>query len=197
MVQCLENEIWIPISGYENLYEVSNLGRVKSLTKFKKCKFKIAVFSEIILKGSKNYRGAHRVGLVKDGKPLTFMVHRLVALSFLPNPENKPQINHKNGNPSDNNINNLEWATASENTKHSYDVLKRKPSVQLKGELSPNYKKGHLREKCRNIICQTLDIEFRSIREAARDLGLSPGNIWGVLNNRYAHTNGFSFIYKN
>jgi len=104
-------EIWKEINGYEGLYEVSNLGRIKSLPKGKHRK------SEMILTLRKHpYKF---VNLSKDGKANTKSVHRLVAHAFIPNPLNKSTINHIDCNPSNNNVSNLEWVTPLENQMHS------------------------------------------------------------------------------
>lgn len=115
-------EIFKKITGYEN-YEVSNLGRVRNI---KTNKF-------LIQKNDRDYRS---VALTyKPGFRKSFRVHRLVALSFIDNPENKPQINHRDGIKSNNNVDNLEWSTASENMLHAYSIgLMKKPIGHMKGK---------------------------------------------------------------
>lgn len=106
-------EIWKPIEGFPK-YKVSNLGRVKSLGFINN----LGHFRKgIILKPWDDGKGYLKVQLHKK----SFRVHRLVAQEFIPNPENKPQVNHKNGIKSDNRVENLEWVTNAENTQHAYD----------------------------------------------------------------------------
>jgi hypothetical protein len=110
-------EIWKPIIGYENLYEISNLGNVKSLQKgFKK---------EKILKNRPNNLGYVRVDLRSNGKSKTIYTHKLVAIHFIPNTYKKLQVNHINGIKSDNRIENLEWVSSNENQCHRYSKTKR------------------------------------------------------------------------
>lgn len=104
----MKKEYWKPVVGYEGLYEVSNWGRVKSL-KFGK---------ERILKPCTNRYGYLFVKLCKDGKVKPFTVHRLVAEAFLPNPDNLPQVNHKDENKQNNIVSNLEWCSAQYNNTY-------------------------------------------------------------------------------
>lgn len=121
-------EIWKDIKGFEGSYQVSNLGRIRSCNRVvnnsasrtgkqhRKGK---------ILALNKTYRGYYIVHLFRGGKKIHPLVHRLVAQAFIPNPENKPQINHIDGNPRNNQVKNLEWATESENMRHACYVLKK------------------------------------------------------------------------
>lgn len=104
-------EVWKNVLGYENKYQVSNLGRIKSLLKKDK---------DFILKEQTfNKTGYKNVDLCFNGSVKKKTVHRIVAISFIPNPENKPQVNHINGIKADNRVENLEWNTRSENQLHS------------------------------------------------------------------------------
>lgn len=113
-------EIWKDIEGYEDLYQVSNLGNVRSLDRevfngkvyYTKLGKKLKFFSD------KN--GYFCLHLAKNNKQSTKKVHRLVAQTFIVNPNNKPEVNHKNGIKNDNRVENLEWVTGSENIQHAY-----------------------------------------------------------------------------
>lgn len=112
-------EIWKTIEDYPN-YQVSNLGRVKSLAR----EWIVGIgnkrfHDEMILKLHNKKRGYKDVCLFKNGKRKYYFVHRLVAQAFILNPENKPEPNHIDGNPSNNKVNNLEWVTKSENRLHA------------------------------------------------------------------------------
>lgn len=114
-------EEWREIEGYEELYEISNIGRVKSL-----------LFNrEKILNLIMHSQGYHRVKLSKYNKPTHFLVHRLVGGAFILNTLNKPEINHKNGIKTDNRVSNLEWVTHKENLEHAANNNLLKP---IRGE---------------------------------------------------------------
>jgi hypothetical protein len=107
----METEIWKEISGYEGQYWVSNFGRVKSQKQIMKCG---------------NVRRYTKVGLWNGEFQKHYLVHRLVAQAFIPNPENKEEVNHIDGDKTNNNVSNLEWNTRSENCRHAVDVLGKK-----------------------------------------------------------------------
>ena len=117
-------EQWIPIKGYETIYLVSNLGRIKSLDKEVNVRFNCKAIkkSKIIQTNSlrKGYKYVQLYDLESNYKK--FSLHRLIALHFIPNPNNYPMINHKDGNTLNNSIDNLEWCTASQNTRHAFDT---------------------------------------------------------------------------
>ena len=129
-------EIWKDIEGYEGLYQVSNKGRVKSLNRYANNNGTLQFRPERILKQNIQKAGRSKrctVVLSKDAKTKAIRVHRLVAEAFIPNPENKPQIDHIDTNMSNNNVENLRWVTAKENMnnpmtrKHHSEVKKGHP----------------------------------------------------------------------
>ena len=135
------NEIWKDITGFEGLYQVSNLGRVKSLPRKNHP-------NETIRKIATDKKGYSRVNLIKDGKNHTKKVHRLVAEAFIPNPENKPSVDHINCNKSDNRVSNLRWYTYSEQVNDN-PITKEKINKLKKP-----------------VRCKTTGLEFKSQKEA-------------------------------
>lgn len=114
----LPNEEWKNIKGYENLYQVSNYGRIKSLKKHSI--FNNRTYPTKILKCHINTKKYLDVELCKFNKSHRYRIHRLVAEAFIPNPDNKPQVNHIDCNKSNNKMNNLEWCNNSENQQHAF-----------------------------------------------------------------------------
>lgn len=139
----LKNEEFRDIKGYEGLYQISNYGRVKSLEKTVNCthnsvrKIKANIKNNLICKCGKNRVIYHKTSLSKNGKQTTKSIHRLVAEHFIPNPENKPTVDHikpVNCWGCDNKVNNLRWATYSEQQRHSFDNCGK--SSPMKGKIN-------------------------------------------------------------
>lgn len=161
------NEIWKPIVGFEKLYTVSSLGKIRG--------------TKILAPGD-NGRGYFYVFLSKNGKEKRFYVHRLVAKTFLPNPENKPYVNHKNGIRNDNRVENLEWVTQSENELHKYKTL---------GYVQKNAKKVIQLKNGKEIA------SFVSIRDAQKNTGCDWKSINNCCKGLSKQTKGFEWKYKN
>lgn len=190
-----EIEIFVPIAGYNGFYEISNFGRIKSLKREyqyvnKNGKLVKYVLPDTILKPGLHTKGYLKVGLYRDSTEERFFVHRLVAIHFIPNPENKPEVNHKDGDRKNCKLNNLEWVTGSENKIHSFKVLGRK-NIGLKGKDNVSSKVVLQYDLNGNLLN-----EFESSGEARRKLGLASNHITdcctGKLNNAY----GFIWKYK-
>jgi len=117
-------ENWKDIKGYEGIYQISNLGRVKSLEKEiinNRYKTKMIVKEKIMTPQLAGW-GYLSIQLRKDGFYSGKLIHKLILDAFIPNPKNKPLGNHKDGDKLNNSLDNLEWSTHSENNKHAYDI---------------------------------------------------------------------------
>lgn len=162
-------EVWKDIPGYEGLYQVSDLGRIKSLERFVNGKSGVRKVSEKIVSVAVKNNGYLQVKLHRKGERKFFGVHRLVAMVFVENFNNLPQVNHIDGNKKNNRADNLEWCTPSENQKHAVinglhgarkQINKKnsKPVFQYDGDM--------------NLIRR-----YPSISEAERQTGIPEGNI--------------------
>ena len=148
-------EIFKPVPGYEGLYSISDRGMLKT--------HKRQGTDDRIITGFKDRTGYLRTTLMKDGVAQSFAIHRIVCLTFLENPEGKRTVNHKNGDKTDNRLENLEWMTHSENHSHAYKHLGRKSYMSGKaGVLHPNAKSV-------TRICKTTGevLVYPTLREAA------------------------------
>jgi DNA-binding transcriptional regulator YiaG len=156
-------EWWLPVDGYEGLYEVSSLGRVRRVEAFQPS------YSGRERKTSLSNCGYKRVVFLKGGVRRTFSVHRLVAVAFIPNPDGKKTVNHKNGVKTDNRAENLEWATTKENIKHAFDTG-LKENCRKRGEENP---------RSRLTLVQVAEIRSSSLSlaELARRFGVSTSTV--------------------
>ena len=168
-------EEWRDIPGYESFYQVSNLGNVRSIR-----------FNKVRNMKSWDSHGYRAVELCINNNRYTVRVHQLVALAFIPNPENKPEVNHKDRNRSNNNVENLEWVTQSENIAHAY-----RNGVKPR----PTYQNQPLQKEILDIIENK---KYFSIREASRQTGHKRDTIKRSLDlNAPVCNNTHHFIYVN
>lgn len=176
------NEIWKSVTGYEGYFEVSNLGNFRSkdrLVGYKRSGLRNYPGKSLLTETIEE--GYQRIVLMRDSIKKRFMCHRLVAQEFVPNPNNKPFVNHLNGIKSDNRSENLEWVTQSENEKHSHSIL----GNSMKGKTYP-----------KPVRCIDSGVVYESINKAIQWLGTGciEGLKKAVKANRPYHGYFFEFI---
>ena len=174
-------EVWKDISGYENRYQISNLGRVKSLS------YGGRTGIEKIMKPSVDTKGYNFVEL----RNKKIKVHRLVALAFIPNPDNKECVDHINGIRNDNRVDNLRWCTNKENC--NFPLAKKNRAQSKIGKLNTKISRPILQ-----INKDTGDIikEYPSIMEAERQLGIANTNISACCRDKAKSAGGYIWKYK-
>lgn len=183
-LNCLEGEVWKDVVGYEGLYMVSNMGRIKNR-------------KGVVMKVSKVKSGYVYITLYNGESFKSHRVHRLVALSHIPNKDNKPQVNHINGIKDDNRLENLEWCTQSENMIHAVKTGLQKPvkginhpfygkkgaDNQFYREKSPLYGKLGFDSSTGKIVLDTqTGIYYGCAREAAEAKGIGYSHTKNMLN---------------
>lgn len=178
------NEIWKPVVGYEGLYEISSMGRVNSLGRWGKGRNGSMKYHKGgLLNVCYDNNGYKCVVLSKEGKPKKCRIHRLIAEAFIPNPENKPCIDHINTIRDDNRIENLRWCTQKENLNNPISIEKQK---EVQGTPTLQFSKDGRLIKLWN-----------SIIDAERTLGFSHGNICRCCKGTYKTLGGYIWKYYN
>lgn len=169
----MEKEIWKDVKGYEEYYEINQYGVVKSKDRTINRFYGQITVTGKIMKQKLNHNGYSTIQLTKNGKQKRYMVHRLVAIAFIPNPNNLPFINHKDEVRTNNCVSNLEWCTAAYNATYGTCIEKRRITQQ---RTNKNMKPviGFDGEK---------QFEFISIHSAARALSLHVSNIQQAIKN--------------
>lgn len=177
------NEQWKPIENTGGRYEVSNTGKIRSMN-YKNT----GTIRE--LKPGADPKGYLKTMVLIDGKYKTVKIHRLVASAFIPNPEGKPQVNHKDGNKNNNSVGNLEWVSNMDNAHHAIN----------NGLFSNSYDAAAAaNEKRKRPVIATDEsgkqLVFDSIAEASRQLNVGRRHVQSVLNGKRNHTGGYKFQY--
>ena len=184
------SEEWKDVVGYENKYQVSNLGRVKSLYLINR---QTIIPRERILSQGYNLQGYPIVTLCKNNKRKTYGVHKLVANAFLSNPNNYNVINHINGIKTDNRVENLEFCTQKYNIQQSFKNGQQKPTWQdKKGILCPNSKKVNQYDLEGNFIKT-----WNSLRDVERELNIFAINISKCCRGIYKQSGNYVWRYAN
>lgn len=188
----MQKEIWKDIPGYEGIYQASNLGKIKSIERWieREDGYKNHILERIVKQHiTRSDYGYYRVGLHKNGASKTFLVHRLIAATFLPNPDNYPQVNHKNEIITDNRVENLEWCSADYNVHYGTCIeragLSRRNRKDLSKPVSQYTKEG--------VFVAT----YPSSVEAYRQTGICYQTIWRVMNGRGKTAGGYIWKYAN
>lgn len=171
-LELIEGEIWLPVVGYETIYEVSNFGRVKSLPK-SNCK------KSIILNQFYNTNKYLCVNLHKDGKHKQVKVHRLVGQSFLPKSE-KETINHIDGNKENNILSNLEWSSFLENNRHAWRIGLKKPSEYQK-QRAREANSGINSWAAKLVLDLSNGVYYDTVFEAAKAMNMKRGTLSSML----------------
>lgn len=177
-------EIWKDLPGHEGCYQVSNIGRVRSMDYYingpKGKRLKKGKIKEF----SMTKDGYCRVGIWSKRKQKHITVHRLVALTFIPNPDNKKCVNHIDGDKTNNNVTNLEWCTADENIQHYYHILGGKSFTKGRNKPLSPAENDRTRKDRKPVKCIEDNLTFSSIADAARYYNISPaGMCWRIKNN--------------
>ena len=183
-------EIWKDIKGYEGLYQISNLGMVKRIKRnlyVNAYNKSIVINAEKILKLNHVKSGYIFITLTANNTKRTLKVHRLVAETFIPNPENKPEVNHINGDKCDNRVENLEWCTHAENMNHA-----------SKNNLL-HIQSGNNNNKNKKINQYTLDNKlikkWHSIYEITKETGFERHGITRCCTNKLKTYKGYIWKY--
>ena len=184
-------EIWKDVVGYEGYYQVSNLGRVKSVDRIVIMKNQFCEFEKMrkskLLKTAKLKSGYMQVGLCKNGIMTNKRIHRLVCESFIENKNNYPIINHKDENKANNNVDNLEWCTHSYNRNYGTTPGKMR-NININ---DPKKSKKVAQIKNGKIIAI-----FPSAAEVQRTLGYMLSNIKSCCNNKPHHKTAYGYEWK-
>lgn len=183
-------EIWKDVQGYEGLYKISNFGNIKGHNKTYFCgKNTKRVLEERFIVGEVR-NGYKRVTLWHNKKHRRVFVHRLVAEAFIPNPDNKPEIDHIDGNPSNNRAENLRWVTHTENLNNPI-TLKRKSLSAMGNHMLG--KKGSLHHNSKKVLCIETNTIYGGVAEAMRKTGAK--SISGCCCGRRKTTGGFHWKF--
>lgn len=187
-------EVWRPVSGYEGRYEVSINGDVRSLERQKKNRGGTQRIPLRDMKQRYNHKGYKVVHLSKDGTNAWVLVHRIVALAFVPNPHGKPQVNHIDGNKTNNSASNLEWVTNSENMRHAVANGLNNPAPMLMAAHSKETR-AKIARSLQRLVIRSDGKLYESVNEAAKDNGVTHGAVSMNIHGKTKTCKGFTFSF--
>ena len=194
-------EIWKPVTGFENFYEISNKGRIKSLRRKVNTWNGQRTLEERILAAETSPLGYKRICLRDGVNKRRVFLHRLVAYEFIPNTDNKPQIDHIDGNPSNNSVENLRWVTAKENTNNPITKQRQKAGAKRKGIPKATQAKAHQAIRKKVMMCdrKTKQIirTFESVIQAAKTMSICATGISAVCKKHRKTAGGYIWILFN
>ena len=186
-------ETWKDIKGYEGYYQISDLGNVRSVDRFDG----VHERKGSILKPNLKQNGYMQVGLRKHSTRKWFGIHRLVAIHFIENPDNKPQVNHIDGNKQNNSVNNLEWVTEKENQNHAAQTGLR--DNMPKGKKHVNYGKCGADSKSAKPVVrynpQTGEIKIYKAKILAKDDGFDITSISKCCHKKLKTHKGYEWYF--
>jgi hypothetical protein len=199
-LRLLPQEIWRDIPGYEGFYQASTSGKIKSIVRDTNHRFGIAVRKSIILKQHLSQKGYLKVKLQMNGKIRTRCVHTLVAMTFIPNPLNLIEVNHKKGNRKDNRVSELEWCTTKANQQHKIKYLfnrerykKAMNSPQRLEKLSAKFKRGG-NPFAKKVINTSTGEVFGCVGDAADACGYTYNQLKQWLNGRRKNRSTLKYL---
>lgn len=188
-------EIWKDIPGYDQYYQISNLGRLRSKERIVRNNKGKMLRPSKLLKPQENSRGYLRFEFKVDGKIEKFFIHRLVAMVFVLNPENKPHVNHIDSNPKNNRADNLEWVTHYENMHHAIGKGRFDAHFKKTGDILSNYNKDkQIPVIGKNVKTGSL-VFFNSIQEAGRYFKGRAGDICKCCKGERKTAQGYQWEY--
>ncbi len=192
-------ECWKAIPNYEGLYEASDMGRIRSVSRMVKRNgdTKKTLCGRVLVIQTQG-NGYKCVTLSKNGCVRTYRVHRLVATTFIPNPQGLPEVNHINENKADNSVSNLEWITHVGNIKHGTQIERSHKNRDCKGVNNGMFgRKGKLSPVSKRVAQITLQGDmiatYDSLREAAKAIGRTPNSITNAIIGRTSHCCGYQW----
>ena len=187
-------EKWLPVVGYEGIYEVSNTGHVRGLRRPKNNNGGVQIIPGRMMTERKNHKGYMTVHLSKDGVQKRVSVHRIVAMAFVENPDGKEQVNHIDGNKLNNRAENLEWVTNNENMQHAIKngLVNYAPMLRAAHSKEARAKIARSQQK---MVRRSDGKIYESVKEAAKDNSVCHSAISANIHGKSKFCVGYKFEF--